>query len=90
MKISELLSNNDLDLKITSSSATDYKAELYWKDKYVELKSGSCVGSLYGKGNTIDEAIEDLVNEVMRTHRIKVNRYTQEDSYYININSLYQ
>lgn len=90
MKISELLSNNDLDLKISSSTATGYRAELYWKDKYVELKRGCCVGGLYGVGSTINEAIENLTDEIMETHRIKVNKYTQEDSYYINIDTLYQ
>ena len=90
MKISELLSNYDLDLRISSSTATGYKAELYWKDKYVELKKGSCVGSLYGKGNTIDEAIDDLAGTIMETHIIKVNKNTQEDSYYIKIDNLYQ
>ena len=90
MKISELLSNNDLHLKISSSRATGYRVELYWKDKYVELKQGSLVGSLYGTGNTIDEAINNFASEVMQTHRIKVNRNTQEDSYYINIDNLYQ
>lgn len=90
MKISELLSNNDLDLIITSSTATGYRAKLYWKDKDVELKKGCLVGSLYSVGNTINEAIENLVSEVMTTHRIKVNKNTQEDSYYINIDNLYQ
>ena len=90
MKISELLSNNDLDLKISSSTASGYRAELYWKDKYVELKRGCCVGSLYGVGNTINEAIENLVDEIMQTHIIKVNRNTQEESYYISFDNLYQ
>lgn len=89
MKISELLSNYDLDLKISSSALT-YRAELYWKDKYVELKRGCCVGGLFGVGNTINEAIENLVDKIMQTHRIKVNKDTQEDSYYINIDNLYQ
>lgn len=89
MKMSELLSNYDLDLKISSSALT-YRADLYWKDKYVELKRGSCVGSLYGKGDTIDEAINNLTDAIMQTHIIKVNKDTQEDSYYINIDNLYQ
>lgn len=89
MKISELLSNNDLDLKISSSSATGYRAELYWKNEPVELEQGYCVISLFGTGNTMNEAIEDLITEISRTHRIKVNKNTQEDSYYININDLY-
>lgn len=90
MKISELLCNNDLYLKISSSSGTNYKAELYWKDECVELKRGCCVGSLYGTGNTINEAIEDLATEIMETHRIKVNKSAIEDSYYIAIDKLYQ
>lgn len=90
MKISELLCNNDLHLKISSSFATCYRVELYWKDKYVELKRGCCVGGLYGTGNTIDEAIKDLVSQIMETHRIKVNKNTIEDSYYVSLDSLYQ
>lgn len=90
MKISELLCNNDLDLKISSSSGSNYRASLYWKDKEVELKRGCCVGGLYGTGNTIDEAINDLISEIMETHRIKVNKNTQEDSYYVSIADLYQ
>lgn len=89
MKINELLSNYDLDLKISASALT-YRADLYWKDKYVELKRGSCVGSLYGVGDTIDEAIENLITKIMETHRIKVNKDTQEDSCYICIDNLYQ
>lgn len=90
MKISELLSNNDLDLRISSSTATSYKVKLYWKDKDVELKKGCFVGSLYGTGDTIDEAIENLIAEIMTTHRIKVNKNTMKDSYYISINDLYK
>ena len=90
MKMSELLCNNDLDLKISSSSATGYRAGLYWKNESVELKQGCCVGSLYGTGNTIDEAINNLTNEIKKTHRIKVNKNTQEESYYISIDDLYQ
>ena len=90
MKLSELLSNNDLDLKISSSTATGYRAELYWKDKYAELKRGCCVGSLYGVGNTVDEAIYNLSVTIMETHVIKINKDTQEDSYYVNIDNLYQ
>lgn len=90
MKISELLCNNDLDLRITSSCGSTYRARLYWKDKDVELKRGCCVGSLYGTGDTINEAINDLINDVMQTHIIKVNKNTQEDSFYISIDNLYQ
>lgn len=90
MKISELLSNGDLYLKITSSSGTDYRVSLYWEDKEVELKRGCCVGGLHGTGNTINEAINDLTSEIRETHRIKVNKNTQEESYYISIDDLYQ
>ena len=89
MKISELLSNYNLDLRISASALT-YRADLYWADKYVELKKGSFVGSLYGKGNTIDEAINNLIAEIMTTRTIKINKDTQEDSCYVCIDNLYQ
>lgn len=90
MRISELLSNNGLDLRISSSTATNYKAELYWRDKFVELKRGYFVESLYGVGDTINEAVENLIAKIMQTHRIKVNKNRMKDSYYINVDNLYQ
>lgn len=88
MLLKELLSNFNLDLRISASTLT-YKAELYWKDECVELKKGCCVGSLYGIGDTIDEAISNLGKEIMQTHIIKVNKNTQEDSFYVSIENLY-
>ena len=90
MKISELLCNNDLNLRITSSSGSNYKVALYWKDEEAELKQGCFTRSLYGVGNTIGEAIKNLISEIMYTHKIKVNKNDIEDSCYINVASLYQ
>lgn len=90
MKLSEFLCNNNLHLRISSYTATTYRAESYWKDKDVELKRGCCVGGLCGTGNTIDNAVKNLISEVMTTHKIKVNKETQEESYYIDIANLHK